>query len=324
MLVGLLRPDEIGTQWHLRVEHETKRFTPSSMNWYSLGERIILVLSLYHSGFMISIYKTPFFKALIVTLALFCETTLFAQGSQTFQWPDGNTMALSLTWDDARNSQVTVGTPILDKHGIKATFYVVPSAVEEELDGWKEAVKNGHEIGNHSLVHPCSGNFLWARDKALEDYSLDLMESELATANKKIEELLGIISTEFAYPCGQTFVGRGKNTKSYVPIVAQNFKTGRTWLDEAPNDPVFCDLAQLTGLEMDGKSFEEILGLIENARKDGLWLVLGGHEIGEKNRQTTEVKMLEKLLPYLADPKNKIWTAPIGEISAYVKKQREL
>lgn len=264
------------------------------------------------------------YKVFVLALILFWGANSSGQKPVSFQWPKENTMALSLTWDDGRKSQVTVGTPILDAHGVKATFYVIPSAVEEELQGWRDAASNGHEIGNHSLIHPCSGNFLWARDKALEEYSLNQMQTELEKANERIRELLGVAPTEFAYPCGQTFVGRGENTSSYVPLIAKQFSSGRTWLDEAPNDPAFCDLTQLTGLEMDGKTFDQIMELVQNARKDGLWLILAGHDIGNKNRQTTEVEMLEKLLPYLADPKNKIWTAPVGEISAYIKKHRDL
>ena len=47
------------------------------------------------------------------------------------------------------------------------------------------------------------------------------------------------------------------------------FETGRGWLDEGPNDPAFCDMAQLTGMELDGKSFEQILKLIEAAKSKG-------------------------------------------------------
>src|SRR5690606_40293713 len=66
----------------------------------------------------------------------------------------------------------------------------------------------------HSLNHPCSGNFPWSRDNALEEYSLDKMRNELAEANRQIENLLGIDVNTFAYPCGQTFVGRGMKTQS--------------------------------------------------------------------------------------------------------------
>lgn len=272
---------------------------------------------------MKSIIKTTLRTILPVLLA-FSFIVSFAQKPETFPWPEGKTMALSLTWDDGRKSQVETGTPLLDKHGIKATFYVVPSAVEEALQGWQLAVEKGHEIGNHSLLHPCSGNFLWARDKALEDYTLPQMDKELANANEKIQQLLNVAPTEFAYPCGQTFVGRGTETQSYVPVISNRFSSGRTWLNEAPNDPSYCDLAQITGMEMDGKDFDEIKGIIETAQNDGLWLVLAGHDIGEKNRQTTEVEMLNKLLPYLMDPTNGIWVAPVGEIAAYINEKRKL
>ena len=238
-----------------------------------------------------------------------------------FKWPDQKTMAISLTWDDGRASQVDIGTPILNKYGIKGTFYVLPSAVEKSLDSWKQAVFDGHEIGNHSLNHPCSGNFLWARSNALEEKELEDIQEELLTANLRLKEILDVDASEFAYPCGQTFVGRGANTKSYVPVISQQFVSGRTWLDEAPNDPSYCDLSQITGMEMDGKDFKYILSLIEIARKDGLWLVLAGHDIGAKGRQTTKVKMLHKLLKYLSKSDD-IWVAPVGDISKYIQTTR--
>jgi len=49
------------------------------------------------------------------------------------------------------------------------------------------AVLNGHEIGNHSLYHPCSGNFSWSRHKALEEYTLQKMMTELDSASKLIK-----------------------------------------------------------------------------------------------------------------------------------------
>ena len=37
-------------------------------------------------------------------------------------WLEGKTAALSLTFDDARLSQVDQGLPLLDAYGVKATF----------------------------------------------------------------------------------------------------------------------------------------------------------------------------------------------------------
>ncbi|MEP7257728.1 MAG: polysaccharide deacetylase family protein [Flavitalea sp.] len=238
-------------------------------------------------------------------------------------WPDGKKVAISLSFDDGRLSQVDSGTVMLDKFGVKATFYVVPSAVENRLEGWKKAVAAGHEIGNHSLSHPCTGNYSFSRDNALEDYTPEMMRHELEGCNKKIQELLGVKAEVFAYPCGQKFIGRGGHVQSYVPIVAGIFLSGRGWLDEAPNDPLFCDLAQITGMEMDGKDFEQVLPMIESARTDGSWLTLAGHEMASGGAQTTRLRMLEKLIQYAQDPANGVWIAPVGTVAKYILEQKK-
>lgn len=245
-----------------------------------------------------------------------------AQGAPPMAWPGGARMALSLSFDDGRESQVTQGLPVFARHGAKVTLFVVPSAVERRLDGWKQAVAAGHEIGNHSLTHSCSGNFPFARQKALEDHSIQRMREELMTANARIAELLGVTPRTFAYPCGQKFVGRGRNTQSYVPVIAELFLVGRGWLDEAANDPSYIDLAQTTGVEMDGKDFAQIRPLLDDARKAGAWLVLAGHDVGAGGRQTTRITMLDELFAYAKDPANGIWLATVADAADLVAKRQ--
>jgi peptidoglycan/xylan/chitin deacetylase (PgdA/CDA1 family) len=265
----------------------------------------------------------PGFFLLFLTCAAFLLSgAAGAQPPAAFPWPEGKQVAVSLTFDDARTSQVDAGTALLDQYGVKATFYVVPSAVKNRLEGWRKAVASGHEIGNHSLLHPCTGNFPWAREKALEDYTLKQMQKELLAANDSLRQWLGVRPQSFAYPCGQTFVGRGTKTRSYVPVVAKLFVTGRGWLDEGPNDPTFCDLAQLTGMEMDGKDFEQILPLLQQAKAKGQWLVLAGHEMGDAGAQTTRLSMLKKLLEYAGDPANAVWIAPVATVAKYIQAQK--
>ena len=243
--------------------------------------------------------------------------------TSVFKWPEGKKAAISLSFDDARESQVLRGTDLLDQFGVKATFFVVPSAVEKQLNGWKKAVANSHEIGNHSLNHPCTGNFSWSRSHALEDYTLKMMKSELEECNKRVQELLSVTPSVFAYPCGQKFVGKGLNTKSYVPLVSKMFLLGRGWMDEAANDPGYCNFAQLTGIEMDGKNFDEILPLINDAVKNGTWLVLAGHEMGDEGPQTTRLTMLKQLAEYVQNPVNGIWIAPMGTVAKYIQGQNK-
>lgn len=245
----------------------------------------------------------------------------YAGGKTTdvrFPWPDGKRFAVSLSFDDARPSQVDVGVPLLDEYGIRATFYVSPSRVPERLDAWKAAVAAGHEIGNHSMRHACTGNFLWSRQKALEDYTLTQMAKELDQANVEIQRLLGVRAMTFAYPCGQKFVGRGKRVRSYVPLIAERFTAGRGWRDETANDPAFCDPAQLLAVELDGLTFEQLKTLVDAAAKQGAWLVLAGHEIGEKGRQTTRADTLRAFCEYAADVENGLWVDTVANVARYV------
>ncbi|MBK9391400.1 MAG: glycoside hydrolase family 3 C-terminal domain-containing protein [Bacteroidetes bacterium] len=242
--------------------------------------------------------------------------------STAFPWPDGKKMAISLTFDDARLSQIDKGIPLLDKYGVKGTFYVSPASLLLRLEGWKKAVKDGHDIGNHSVLHPCTGNFTWAREKALENYTLLSMKSELDSASNIIKSMLGVIPNSFAYPCGQKFIGKGINTQSYIPLIASSFESGRGWLDEAANDPSYCDMAQLTGMELDGKSFDQILKLIETAKTNGQWLVLAGHEMNDDGVQTSRLATLEAICKYASDPANGIWIDNVHNIAAYVKEKR--
>jgi beta-glucosidase len=244
------------------------------------------------------------------------------QNKPDFQWPEGKKMGLSLTFDDARQSQVDKGIPLLDKYGVKATFYLSPDNMMQRLEAWERAVSNGHDIGNHSLLHPCTGNFVWSKDKALEDYTLQDMNMELDSASKLIKKMLGIQPVSFAFPCGQTFIGRGNITRSYVPVISAKFETGRGWLNEGPNDPAFCDMSQLTGMELDGKSFEQIKNLIEEAKSKGQWLVLAGHEMNEGGFQTSQLSTIESICKYASDPANGIWINNVHNIAAYVKEKR--
>ena len=243
-----------------------------------------------------------------------------ADAKDGFRWPEGKRVAVSLSFDDARASQVDAGLPLLDKYGVKATFYVTPRNLEKRLDGWKKAAANGHEIGNHSTSHPCTANYPFSSKNALENYTVAMMERDLDGASAEIERLLGVKPVTFAYPCGQKFIGRGVEVKSYVPLVAKRFLAGRGFRDEGTNDPASCDLAQALGVESDGLTFDEMKSLVSAAQ--GRWLVLAGHEIGKPGRQTTQAAALEQLLQYAADPANGVWIDTVQAVGKYIRARR--
>lgn len=239
-----------------------------------------------------------------------------------FHWPNGKRVAVSLSFDDARASQVDVGVPLFDRYASKVTFFVNPPNMKKRLEAWKRAAANGYEIGNHTTSHPCTGNFAWSRDNALENYSPTMIEEQMDGANAEIERLVGVKALTFAYPCGQKFIGRGVATQSYVPLVARRFLVGRGFRDEAANDPRFCDLAQVLGVESDGMSFDQMKSAVVAAAQEGRWLVFAGHEIGAPGNQTTLVSSLEQFLLYTNDPANGVWLNTVEKIASYIRARR--
>jgi peptidoglycan/xylan/chitin deacetylase (PgdA/CDA1 family) len=247
-----------------------------------------------------------------------------ASNAATLAWPNGARAALSLSFDDARPSQLTNGMPLLARHHTRATFYLTGENVTAHAAEWRDAAKAGHELGNHTMTHPCSGNFAWSRDRALEDATLDRMRQEMNDASRAIADATGVHPTTFAYPCGQKFVGRGSRVQSYVPVVSDMFLAGRGWLDEGPNDPTALDLAQLYGFPMDDVEFDALAPAIDDAIARGQWLVLAGHDIGPgPGHQVTRTSMLDALLDYVNDPSRHVWVDTVANVAAAVRDARQ-
>jgi hypothetical protein len=232
-------------------------------------------------------------------------------------WPDRQRAAISFSFDDARPSQLHRGLPLLDRLGVRATFFVLPAAVARADSGWRHAAARGHEVGNHTMTHPCSANFAWSRTNAVEQMTLADYRSEVCEANRHLRELLGIDPTVFAYPCGNTFVGQGRDTQSLVPLIAELFDVGRTFNDVVANSPVHLDPAQTACVNSDGRSFATLLPSLEAALADGAWLVLGGHEIGATGEpETTGVETIEAVVSWCRS--HRVWIDTIGTVASAV------
>lgn len=266
--------------------------------------------------------KGPVQRAIDKVTRAFSPTKAEPTGPPPFPWPDGRKAAMCLTFDDARLTQADLGIPLLNQFGVKGTFYVSFHALRQRLDAWRAAVAQGHEIGNHTVRHPCTGNFRWSRGAALEDFTLEQIEQDLLEANATLEEALDVKPRSFAYPCGQKFVGRGENARSYIPVVAKHFLVGRGFNDETDNDPWFCDLAQACAYAMDGKTFDQIKPQIDSAVKTGGWVIFVGHEMIRGERQCVRGDTLDTVCRYANEPANGIWCATVAEVGSHIAQSR--
>ena len=93
---------------------------------------------------------------------------------------DTTTKKVYLTFDDGPIPEVTPWVlELLDKHDIKATFFMVGDNIRKHPDVFQMVVDGGHRIGNHTFNHIrgfeyLSDNYLANTDKANELMKTDL------------------------------------------------------------------------------------------------------------------------------------------------------
>jgi peptidoglycan/xylan/chitin deacetylase (PgdA/CDA1 family) len=245
-----------------------------------------------------------------------------------FEWPQGVQAAVSLTFDDGMRSQREVGVPVLNRYDVRATFYVNPrDDYAEMLEGWRAAAEAGHEIGNHTITHPCSKNFPFISEsgrRALEEMTFEEIAWEIDETNRRLREILpkqGPVS--FAYPCYQPFVGRGAGRQSYVPVVLERCVAGRG-RGEQSNDPRHCDLGYLWSWPCERMVSQTLIGIVEQAITLGRWAILTFHGVHEGHLSVAEGDLAE-LCAHLQRSSARVWCAPVAEVAQWVgEKQKAL
>ena len=71
-------------------------------------------------------------------------------------WPAGKRACVSLTYDDALPRHFQEVAPTLERRGLRGTFYVpISGGLLDHWDAWKAVAADGHELGNHTIFHPC-------------------------------------------------------------------------------------------------------------------------------------------------------------------------
>lgn len=106
-----------------------------------------------------------------------------------------NTRTIALTFDDGPDPETTgIVLDILASHTIRATFFCVGERVERYPEMAQRIVQEGHVIGNHTMHHRWSTNFLFGKK----------LEWELRSAQQIIEHTTGMIPRYFRPPMGLT------------------------------------------------------------------------------------------------------------------------
>jgi peptidoglycan-N-acetylglucosamine deacetylase len=238
-------------------------------------------------------------------------------------WPNEAVCAVSLSYDDAVPVHHERVAPLLEQHGLRGTFYLLVRAIDNS-EAWKRVAARGHELGNHSLFHPCRrdpGNARWLADYYdLADYTPGRFRDELAVANLVLDLLDGGRPRTYGNNCTHLTIGRGLQEQPMDSILAPMFVAARGTITNQPVDPaqpVFTRLGHFNG---DNKTFAQLRAEIEIARARGGWIIYMFHGVGagthnlfiadEEHRQ---------LIEWLDRERASIWTAPIVDVARHLQ-----
>ena len=172
---------------------------------------------------------------------------------------------LALTFDDGPNDPYTLRLlDVLDKHGVKATFFLVGQFVKQRPDIAREIARRGHVIGNHTFTHPRLIYLPAAR-----------VREEILQCREAISDAVGEHSDLFRPPWG----GRRPGTFSLVRQLGL--------------EPIMWNV---TGFDWNAPSVEYIERKVGNAKGgDVILLHDGGHRAFGTDRSKT-VQAVDRLI----------------------------
>lgn len=99
---------------------------------------------------------------------------------------------VALSFDDGPDIKFTpMVLDVLDKHNVKATFFMMGARAKEHQDIVKRVNEAGHAIGNHTYWHP-----------NLPKEELDRLDWEIKETEKVIEDIVGFNPRLFRSPYG--------------------------------------------------------------------------------------------------------------------------
>ncbi|UZD23840.1 polysaccharide deacetylase family protein [Algoriphagus halophytocola] len=236
----------------------------------------------------------------------------------------GKQAAVVLTYDDALNVHLDHVVPDLEVRGLKGTFYLsafFPGS-KNRIQDWKKAGALGHELGNHTLYHPCDASLPgreWVSpDNDLHQYTTDQILKEIRMTNVFLESLDGQKERTFAYTCGDTATGEG----SFVAAIQDDFVASRG-VRGAMNRIGNINLSNVDSYGINGQTGEELIALVKEAQEKQALITFLFHGVGGEHSLNVSLEAHRELLDYLEANKDLIWTTTMLEAARHVKEHQQ-
>jgi len=251
-------------------------------------------------------------------------TTVYCQSGNDFKWPNGAKAAFCLTYDDALPSHISTVVPLLNRYHFKATFYptLASSSIKLEMEKWKSLVKDGHELGNHTVYHPCrKSDAKWVKDYLdLDKYTTEQILAEIAVANSFLQSLDGKKTRTFAYPCTHMYAG-GLSFKDSVAHYATAARGG-SYEPLVPPNPLDIDIYNVPAWGPNNNSSKDLIGYIKSILEKGTLGAFIFHGVGEQPMIVSKEDH-ETMLKFLDAHRNEIWVTTFQEATDYLISYRQ-
>jgi sialate O-acetylesterase len=235
------------------------------------------------------------------------------------QW-NGHQCAVVLTYDDAIDVDLDNVIPELDSAGFKGTFYIIGEspALKNRLFEWRQAAQRGHELGNHTLNHPCDGSLpgrSWvSTENDLSKYTVTRAVNEIRATNTLLQAIDGKTERTFAYPCGDLiidFVNFYKMLEKEF-VAARGVRDGFESIDKINLNDIMC-------FGINGQSGDYMIDLVKKAQTSHTLLVFLFHGVGGGHSINVSLEAHRQLIQYLKQNKTSIWVAPMVEVAKYIR-----
>lgn len=240
-------------------------------------------------------------------------------------WPEGRLGAVSLTYDDALPCHFESVAPQLEEAGLRGTFNLITGRAGffEYVAHWRQMAAQGHELGNHTVFHPCrsdptSPRPLHDAGYNLAAYSERRFRDELTVANWMLAQVDGRSQRTYANTCHHTTLGFGEAEQPIEPILAEYFVAARGRLTDQPVNLAQADPMNLGTARADMRTFVALQAEIESVVQAGGWIIYTIHGVGEgshKWHMLTEEH--QQLVTWLGQQRARIWTAPMLEVASH-------
>lgn len=238
-------------------------------------------------------------------------------GDGAFKWPDGKKAAVCLTFDDGLDCHLDVAVPLLDEFRMKGTFYCTgnSTSLHERRPQWRAITGNGHELGNHSLFHPCDGRkHDWVKPEYdLNNYTMDRIQSELYTANTLLEAVDNSPERTYGYTCDDFKVA---GDTPFIDVVRELFVAARNG-GPMPTSMDDVDIHFMPGWGPVDNSGADLINYVKQAREHGTIAIFVFHSVGG-GYLNTSAEAFRELLVYLKENEQDFWVDTFYNVTKHI------